>query len=246
MNNPFQITQHLLTSSISNQNKVYGASDPSLNGIAVTLGNIVNGHVTDINGNITLINDIGNVSATLSSLTRNAGENIGSYNVTSATFNPLVGSASANYNVASLISTPKLTINIASVKVQANAASKIYGSSNLPLAYSSIGLINGSVTNWMGNVTDIHDQLSGSMIRITGENVGNYRISMGTLSAGSNYLMNFSGANFGITPATLRILGIIAYNKIYNGNTVAILNLNSAILSGLLFNDKVNINSTEY
>ncbi|HSW93953.1 MAG TPA: filamentous hemagglutinin N-terminal domain-containing protein, partial [Gammaproteobacteria bacterium] len=74
--NPFQITAKSLTASIANQTKVYGANDPLISGISVILGGVVNRSVTDINGNVTAINDTGNVATTLASLTRTAGEDV--------------------------------------------------------------------------------------------------------------------------------------------------------------------------
>jgi type IV secretory pathway protease TraF len=44
---------------------------------------------------------------------------------------------------------------------------------------------------------------SGALSRASGQNVGNYAITQGTLTAGANYTISFTGANFAITPATL-------------------------------------------
>ena len=70
------ITAKALNPSIANQSKVYGANDPTLSGIGVTLGGIVNNNAINTwNGNVS-INDTGNVATTLSSLTRAAGETV--------------------------------------------------------------------------------------------------------------------------------------------------------------------------
>ncbi len=81
------------------QRKTYGTNDPSISGISVNLGNVVNQSVTDINGNVTAINNTGNVATTLASLTRTAGELVSDspYSITAATFNTLTGSAAAIY-----------------------------------------------------------------------------------------------------------------------------------------------------
>ena len=47
--------------------------------------------------------------------------------------------------------------------------------------------------------------LTGSLTRATGENVGSYAIGQGTLSAGGNYTIAFTGANFSITQALLNV-----------------------------------------
>src|SRR5262249_57858251 len=73
------INQARPTASIANQSKTYGADDPSLAGITPALAGVVNTTVTDWNGNSTAINDTGKVAGNLQSLTRNAGETVGSY-----------------------------------------------------------------------------------------------------------------------------------------------------------------------
>src|SRR5262245_53748285 len=54
--------------------------------------------VSTWNGNV-VVNDTGQVSSSVASLTRNAGENVGSYNITAGTFT-LGGSSSGNYSGA--------------------------------------------------------------------------------------------------------------------------------------------------
>src|SRR5207344_149078 len=66
-----------LVGSVANQTKTYGADDPALAGIGVTLGGLVNNPaIVTWNGNVA-VNDTGNVAATLASLTRDAGESVG-------------------------------------------------------------------------------------------------------------------------------------------------------------------------
>ncbi|EKD70379.1 MAG: hypothetical protein ACD_46C00549G0006, partial [uncultured bacterium] len=133
--NKFQITTRTLTATIANQTKTYGTNDPSLSGILVTLGNVVDGSVTDINGNVTAINDTGNVATSLASLTRMVGENIGNYNITAGALNALTGSAASNYNAATDTGSSLLTINQANLTVTANPATKIYGTSDPVFTY---------------------------------------------------------------------------------------------------------------
>ena len=72
------ITKANLTGSIANQTKVYGANDPTLRGIAVTLAGIINNPtISTWNGNVS-VNDTGLVATTLASLTRAVGESVGS------------------------------------------------------------------------------------------------------------------------------------------------------------------------
>ena len=82
-----------------------------------------------------------------------------------------VSSADANYSgskTANFTITPKL------VTITAADKTKVYGSTDPALTYTSSGLIGS-------------DSLSGALTRATGENVGSYDILLGTLSAGPNY-----------------------------------------------------------
>jgi len=74
-----------------------------------------------------------------------------------------------------------------SVTVTADAKTKVYGSPDPELTYSAEPtLVSG-------------DNFSGSLSRAEGDNVGDYAISQGTLTAGNNYSVTFVGANFAIT-----------------------------------------------
>ena len=73
------------------------------------------------------------------------------------------GSKTVNFTI-----TPKL------VTITAADKTKVYGSTDPVLTYTSSGLVGS-------------DSLSGALTRATGENVGSYDILLGTLSAGPNY-----------------------------------------------------------
>jgi type IV secretory pathway protease TraF len=86
-----------------------------------------------------------------------------------------------------------LTITTALLSVTANAQTKVYGANDPKLTFGVSGLVAG----------DTLSVFSGALSRAPGQNVGNYAITQGTLSAGANYAISFTGANFAITPATL-------------------------------------------
>src|ERR1019366_1029585 len=68
------VTPASLTGTIASQTKVYGQNDPALGGIGVTLGGVVNNPaIVTWNGNVA-VNDTGNVTTSLASLARTAGE----------------------------------------------------------------------------------------------------------------------------------------------------------------------------
>lgn len=83
-------------------------------------------------------------------------------------------------------------ITKAPLTVTADTKSKAYGDADPELTYTSTGLVGT-------------DALTGSMDREVGESVGTYAISLGTLSAGDNYTISFTGANLTITPKPLTI-----------------------------------------
>ncbi|NBW92550.1 MAG: hypothetical protein EBR53_08900, partial [Actinobacteria bacterium] len=137
-------------------------------------------------------------SDTLSgSLTRDAGENVGSYAIR-------VGSlANSNYEIS--FNGANLTITPKPVLVTANAQTKVYGDNDPALTYSTIGLL--------GN-----DTLSGSLNRAPGSDVGSYAIGQGSLSVGSNYTLNFTGNTLTITPKPI-VVTVSATSPVTAGTT---------------------------
>jgi MBG domain (YGX type) len=55
---------------------------------------------------------------------------------------------------------------------------------------------------------DTSSVFSGSQTRAAGQNVGSYAISQGSLSAGSNYTITYTGTNFAITPAPVIVTAL--------------------------------------
>ena len=79
----------------------------------------------------------------------------------------------------------KLTITQSEVKVIADAKSKIFGREDPELTYTATGLFGD-------------DSISGSLEREAGNGIGTYEITQGTLSAGKDYYITFTGATFTI------------------------------------------------
>src|SRR5947207_12613605 len=61
----------------------------------------------------------------------------------------------------------------------------------------------------------------GSLVRASGENVGTYGITQGSLSAGTNYNILFTGANLTITPRDLMVTAD-AQSKLYGASDPAL------------------------
>jgi phage-related holin len=121
------------------------------------------------------------------SLSRTAGENVADYAISAGTV-----SAGANYNVsfvpANLSITPK------AITITADTKSKVYGNADPALTYQvTLGVLKSG------------DVFTGSLSRSAGENVANYAISAGTVSAGANYNVSFVPANLSITPKAITI-----------------------------------------
>jgi len=122
------------------------------------------------------------VSPTVYGPSGTAPTDVGAYAVTvTAT------SADGNYATSKTFSfgiTPK------PVSVTANAATKVFGSTDPVFTYAVSGLV-------------APDGLTGSLSRASGENVGTYDILLGTLSAGPNYTLSFTGATLTIGGAPI-------------------------------------------
>ncbi|MGJ1345297.1 BspA family leucine-rich repeat surface protein, partial [Sphingobacterium spiritivorum] len=150
--------------------KEYGTADPAL---TYTVTGFVNSD---------------DQTALTGTLSRAAGEAVGTYGITQGTLN--AESYTINYTGADFNIT-KATLNIV-----ADAKSKVYGSADPALTYTVIGLVNG----------DDQSIITGALTRTTGEAVGTYNIEQGTLATTANYDINYTGADFTITKATLNIV----------------------------------------
>jgi hypothetical protein len=97
-----------------------------------------------------------------------------------------------------------LKLNQIPITVTATASqTKVYGQSDSVLTYTvTPSLLPG-------------DSFSGSLVRVTGENIGNYAINQGSLSAGSKYLITYVSANFSITPKPITVTADASQTKIY-------------------------------
>jgi hypothetical protein len=102
-----------------------------------------------------------------------------------ATFTP----ADASRYLGAVI-TNEIVVTKATLLVVADAESKVFGQSDPVLSYQAVGLVSG-------------DSLTGALGRSSGEDVGTYPITQGNLVASANYDLQFTGADFIITPAPL-------------------------------------------
>src|SRR5262249_14532766 len=143
------------------QSKTYGEADPALT-YQLTSGSLA-------------FSD-----AFSGALTRDAGEDVGSYAIGQGTL-ALSGNYSLSYVGASL------AIGQRSVTVTADGQTKVYGSSDPALTYQ---LTSGSLVNG--------DSFAGALARQGGEDVGSYAIGQGTLALSGNYSLSYVGASLAI------------------------------------------------
>ncbi len=165
-----------LTITADAETKVYGTADPALAYTASgfqfhdTAGSVLTGALARAQ------------AGTL------AGEQAGGYAISQGTL-----AANSNYTISFTAGT--LTITPAPLTVTANAQTKVYGSADPTLAYTSSGF---QFSDTAATV------LTGSLARAAGETVSGspYAIGQGTLTANSNYTIHYTGSSLSITPAT--------------------------------------------
>jgi gliding motility-associated-like protein len=159
------------------QTKVYGDADPVLT-YKITSG------------------VLGGGDKFTGTLTRVAGENVGTYAIQQGTL-ALGGNYTLTYVGANL------TISKAAITVTADAQTKAYGGADPALTYK---ISNGALK--------FADTFTGALTRATGENVGTYAIQQGTLALSSNYTLTYVGANLTIGKALITVTAN-ARNKVY-------------------------------
>ena len=135
---------------------------------------------------------------------------------------PITASGAADPNYTITYGTGTLTINPSSLQVTANAQTKKYGTPDPTLTFTASGYLNGD---------DSAAIFTGSLSRAAGENVGTYSITQGTLSAGGNYTIHFTGNKLTITIGSQQITWNQSLIVGCNGTSQVLLNATAS--SGL-------------
>ena len=104
------------------------------------------------------------------------------------------GNAGGNYTVTT--NSAAGTITPATLTVVANPQSKVYGTIDPALIYTTDALQFGDTA---GSI------LTGTLSRAAGEDVNSYVIGQNTLASNANYTIAYTGNNLTITPATLNV-----------------------------------------
>jgi alpha-tubulin suppressor-like RCC1 family protein len=116
-----------------------------------------------------------------------APKNAGNYVVTArSTDSSLEGSSSLPFTIV-----PK------TLTVTSDAKTKLYGAVDPALTYQSSGLVG-------------EDEITGSLNRAPGENAGSYSILPGSITAGANYEISYTGANLVVEKAPIAPTNFLA------------------------------------
>ncbi|WP_332911581.1 MBG domain-containing protein, partial [Algoriphagus boritolerans] len=169
VNGTLTIGKRDLTITAEDKQKVYGEANPAL---TFTYTGLVNDDEK--------VADEPSISTTAT-----VNSFVGTYPIA------LTGGEDQNYAITLVNGT--LTITKATLKIQAIAQSKIFGSSDPVLTFIATGFKS----------TDNMSSISGKLDRTPGEQVDVYTIGLGTLTATNNYLIEFTSAQFEIIPAQL-------------------------------------------
>ncbi|WP_246038936.1 beta strand repeat-containing protein [Peristeroidobacter soli] len=236
------ITPAPLTATLADQTKVYGNTDPDLSSIPVTL-QPVNRSVTTWD-TVVAIDDRARVSATVGGLTREVGENVGTYRITAAVLNAPTGPAAGNYGGSAAVSNVALlTITPRPITISARSDTKVYdgnvSSTVVPLLTAGTLAFDDTLT---GLVQTFDSRNAGSRtLNVTGYVLSDH-------NNGSNYAVTLLGASGTITPKALTA-SIVVNHKVYDGllaatgtvgPLVGVIGADSVSLSAptLLFSDK--------
>ncbi len=154
-------------------------------------------------------------------LSRESGESIGDYAIQQGDLD-----AGDNYTID--FTGAEFTILSYGLLVQAEAdQAKIYGEADPTLTYT----VNGEPASNYESV------LSGTLSRQSGEDAGQYAITQGNLSAGSDYTITFEPEDFTITPATLAITADTDQSKTYGEDDPEL----TFTANGFVFDDDLSL-----
>ncbi len=163
----FNVGLKAITITAAAKSKNFGDSDPSLT-YSITSGALI--------GSDTITG----------TLNRAPGESIGTYLISRNTLTP-----GNNYDVTYVGA--NLTISAKVITVTAAAKSKVYGSSDPVLTYTSTPSLNAG------------DTFTGTLSRTSGENVGQYPINLGSLALPAGYTLTYVGETLTVTAKPLTI-----------------------------------------
>ncbi|MBX4200743.1 MBG domain-containing protein [Candidatus Parcubacteria bacterium] len=177
-----------VTPSITSSNKVYDGTTTATSSCSLT--GVVNP-------------DVVTCSATTTNFDN---KNVGTSKIVTATGITLSGADAGKYQLSSATATTIANITAKALTVTADSKTKVYGAVDPALSYL---ITTGSLV--------VPDTLSGSLVRVAGENVGSYAINQGTL-ANSNYAITYVGSNLTITQKAITVTPHSNQSKIFGAS----------------------------
>ena len=217
----------------------------TLSGVAIADGSSIYGSAL-APGGVSFSNIIG-ADAVLSSASVNTGALSTSGNYVAGSYSQsagteLIGADAGNYSFSGFSSaTANYSINPLALTGAAIAdGSSIYGSSLAPGAVSFGNIIGADAVLSSAAVNTSILSSSGNAV------VGSYSQSasgLGGADAGNYSFSGFSSAtpNYSINPLALSVAGVVANNKVYDGNSQVSFTTNAATFTGLLAGDVVGL-----
>ena len=168
-------------SGTASSNGINTDSGSCLTEVGFVYAQHANPTIADTKINVTAA--LGTFANTLSGLRGNRTYYVRTYTINSNGF--------VSYGNEVSFTTQKYTLTITA----AAGHTKVYGTADPVFNYTALGFVNG----------DTNSILTGLLSRDAGENVGKYNIKPGTINAGADYVIAFTGAEFEITKANQTI-----------------------------------------
>ena len=198
----------------ANQSKTYGDIDPSVYNYTLTEGSLASGDA--FSGN----------------LTREAGEDVGDYEVyqTGLTIKEGATDKTNNYNITLDIAN-KFEITKLAVAINADAKNKTYGDIDPALTFVSAPAVGTTLAN--GEVIAFNGELN----REAGENVGDYAIRQNTLN-NTNFDITYTAADLTIEQLAVAV-NADAKNKTYGDIDPALTFVSAPAVGTTLANGEV-------
>jgi len=212
-----------LVITVNPGSRVYGTEDPAY-GFADFTGQLAGGDtMADVTGGVGAADDVAYLLASTG-----PSSAVGSY-VAEISIDPasLDGPKAASYIVT--VEPADLSITSRGLTIVGQARSKTYGAADPPLPYE---VVEGSLA--------AGDAFTGVLARENGEFVGTYSILQGTLTAGPNYSIAYTPANFTINTRSLSMSAIAIATKTYDGDVAAEI-LAPGTLVGVIEDDDVAV-----
>ena len=233
VNGVLTVNQAALSIVVTVDSKSYGSTVTANNVIYDTTGNSATSTVGYVATGLVNSQTLLGVNLASAGGPQTATVAGGPYTITASGATLSGGAALSNYAVTYVSGV--MTVNPIAINLVANSTSMTYGASTMPaLTYQSVsGLLNGdTLSGSLATTASAYNGVAGSA-----SNAGTYAITQGTLTAGTNYSINY-------TPATLTVnqanLTVTASNQVTTYGAPLVLPQSAVVATGLVNGDYVS------